>query len=145
MTREEHIMRQLESTMELKDVIKGQLIDLLANYETCHICYSWDLANILAGEIISRKPWWWLINICNCHYREIMDDLKRYHLPKPKGDTTDWAKLAITIEVSEILATCDAVIDTWHTYADDGRDEMPAMLTHGVARCIAMDIVFMDN
>lgn len=135
-------MKQLESTMELRGIITLQLIDLLANYETCHICYSWNLANILADEIISRKPWWWLTNICNCHYREIMDDLKRYHLPKPKGNTTDLAKLAIAIEVAELIAPCDTVIDTWHTYAKDGSEDMPAMLTHGVARCIAMDLVF---
>lgn len=35
--------RVLESTMELKDIVKGLMIDLLKDYETCHICYSWTL------------------------------------------------------------------------------------------------------
>lgn len=134
--------RQLESTKELREIVKGQLIDLLSRYETCHMCYSWDLANILAGEIISRKPWWWMINLCNCQYRNIMDNLKRYHIPL-KGDTTDWARQAITIEVAELLGASDAVIDTWHTY-DDEKGSMPAMLDRTVARHIAMDLVFED-
>lgn len=132
--------RQLESTKELREIVKGQLIDLLSHYETCHLCYSWDLANILAGEIISRKPWWWMINLCNCQYRNIMDNLKRYHIPL-KGDTTDWARQAITIEVAELLGASDAVIDTWKTY-DDEKGSMPAMLDRTVARHIAMDLAF---
>lgn len=134
--------RQLESTKELRESVKGQLIDLLSRYETCHMCYSWDLANILAGEIISRKPWWWMINLCNCQYRNIMDNLRRYHIPL-KGDTTDWARQAITIEVAELLVASNAVIDTWHTY-DDEKGSMPAMLDCTVARHIAMDLVFED-
>lgn len=134
--------RQLESTKELREIVKGQLIDLLSRYETCHLCYSWDLANILAGEIISRKPWWWMINLCNCQYREILDDLRRYHIPR-KGDTTDWARQALTIEVAELLVASDAVIDTWKTY-DDEKGSMPAMLDRTVARHIAMDLVFED-
>lgn len=134
--------RQLESTKELRELVKGQLIDLLSRYETCHLCYSWDLANTLAGEIISRKPWWWMINLCNCQCRNIMDNLKRYHIPL-KGDTTDWARLAITIEVAELLGASDAVIDTWKTY-DDEKGSMPAMLDRTVARHIAMDLVFED-
>ena len=136
-------MKQLESTMELREIIKGQLIDILSNYETCHICYSWDIPYILMHEIVDKKPWWWIINLCNCHYREIMADCKRYHLPS-LGDSTDMAKEAITIEIAELIAPCDTVIDTWHTYANDGSEDMPAMLTHEVARCIAMDLVF-DN
>lgn len=134
--------RQLESTKELREIVKGQLIDLLSRYETCHMCYSWDLANILAGEIISRKPWWWMINLCNCQYRNIMDNLRRYHIPL-KGDTTDWARQAITIEVAELLGASDAMIDTWHTY-DKEKGSMPAMLDRTVARHIAMDLVFED-
>lgn len=134
--------RQLESTKELREIVKDQLIDLLSRYETCHMCYSWDLANILAGEIISRKPWWWMINLCNCQYRNIMDNLRRYHIPL-KGDTTDWARQAITIEVAELLGASDAMIDTWHTY-DDEKGSMPAMLDRTVARHIAMDLVFED-
>lgn len=132
--------RTLESTMELREVVKGLMIDLLSNYETCHICYSWDIANIVASEIVSKKPWWWLINICNCHYREIMDDLKRYHMTL-RGDTTDWARLAITIEVAELLGASDVVIDHWKTY-DEEKGELPAMLDSVVARNIAMDLVF---
>lgn len=132
--------RTLESTLELREVVKGLMIDLLSNYDTCHICYSWDIANIVASEIVSKKPWWWLINICNCHYREIMDDLKRYNMPV-HGDTTDWARLAITIEVAELLGASDAVIDRWKTY-DEEKGELPAMLDSVVARNIAMDLVF---
>lgn len=99
-----------------------------------------DLANIISSEILERKPWWWLINVCNTHYREIMDNLRRYHIPK-KGDTTDWARQAITIEVAELLAPSDAVIDTWHTY-DDEKGSMPSMLDRTVARHIAMDLIF---
>lgn len=132
--------RTLESTMELREVVKGLMIDLLSNYETCHICYSWDIANIVASEIVSKKPWWWLINICNCHYREIMDALKRYHMTL-RGDTTDWARLAITIEVAELLGASDVVIDHWKTY-DEEKGELPAMLDSVVARNIAMDLVF---
>lgn len=135
--------RQVESTKELREIVKGQLIDLLSCYETCHLCYSWDIANILAGEIISRKPWWWMINLCNCQYRNIMDNLRRYHIPL-KGDTTDWARQAITIEVAELLGASDAVIDTWKTYDDDEKGSMPAMLDRTVARHIAMDLVFED-
>ena len=132
--------RTLESTMELKEIVKGLMIDLLSDYETCHLCYSWDIANIVASEIVSKKPWWWLINVCNCHYREIMDDLKKYHMTL-HGDTTDWAGLAITIEVAELLAASDAVIDHWKTY-DEEKGELPAMLDSVVARKIAMDLVF---
>lgn len=132
--------RTLESSMELKEIVKGLMIDLLADYETCHLCYSWDLANIIASEILEPKPWWWLINICNCHYREIKDDLRRYHIPM-KGDTTDWARQAITIEVAELLGASDAVIDTWKTY-DDEKGSMPALLDRTVARHIAMGLVF---
>lgn len=132
--------RVLESTMELKDIVKGLMIDLLKDYETCHLCYSWDIANIVASEIVSKKPWWWLINICNCHYREIMDDLKRYHMPV-HGDTTDWARLAVIIEVAELLGASDAVIDRWKTY-DEEKGELPAMLDSVVARNIARDLVF---
>lgn len=132
-------MRNVENT--LREIVKGNLIDLLANYETCHLCYSWDLANILANELVARKPLGWLLNLCNCHYRELKDAVRRYHMPM-KGDTTDMAKLAITIEVSELVGASETVIDIWHTYADDGRENMPVMLTHGVARCIAMDLVF---
>lgn len=112
--------RTLESTKELKEIVKGLMIDLLADYETCHLCYSWDLANIITGEIL--------------------DDLRRYHIPK-KGDTTDWARQAITIEVAEMLGASDAVIDTWKTY-DDEKGSMPAMLDRAVARHIAMDLAF---
>lgn len=132
--------RTLESSMELKEIVKDLMIDLLADYETCHLCYSWDLANIIASEILARKPWWWIINICNCHYREIKDDLRRYHIPM-KGDTTDWARLAITVEVAELLGASDAVIDHWKTY-DDEKGSMPNMLDRTVARHIAMDLVF---
>lgn len=135
--------RQVESTKELREIVKGQLIDLLSRYETCHLCYSWDLANILAGEIISRKPWWWMINLCNCQYRNIMDNLRRYHIPL-KGDTTALARQAITIEVAELLGASDAVIDTWKTYDDDEKGSMPAMLDRTVASHIAMDLVFED-
>lgn len=132
--------RTLESSMELKEIVKGLMIDLLADYETCHLCYSWDLANIVASEILARKPWWWIINICNCHYREIKDDLRRYHIPM-RGDTTDWARLAITVEVAELLGASDAVIDHWKTY-DDEKGSMPNMLDRTVARHIAMDLGF---
>lgn len=132
--------RTLESSMELKEIVKGLMIDLLADYETCHLCYSWDLANIVASEILARKPWWWIINICNCQYREILDDLRRYHIPK-KGDTTDWARQAITIEVAEFLGASDTVIDHWKTY-DDEKGSLPNMLDRTVARHIAMDLVF---
>ena len=135
--------RTLESTMKLKEIVNGLMIDLLSNYETCHICYSWDIANIVASEIVSNQPWWWLINICNTHYREIMDDLRRYHIPK-KGDTTDWARLAITIEVSELLATSDALIDHWKTY-DEEKGELPAMLDRTIARHIVMDLIFLNS
>ena len=132
--------RTLESTMERRVIVKGLMIDLLADYETCHLCYSWDLANIVASEILERKPWWWLINICTSHYRELKDDLRRYHVPM-KGDTTDMARQAITIEVAELLAPSDTVIDTWHTY-DDERGSLPRMFDRTVARHIAMDLVF---
>ena len=123
-----------------EDIIKGSLIDLLADYDTCHICYSWDIANIVTGELVSRKPWWWLINICYDYYPEIKDTLRRYHIPL-NGDTTDWARLAITIKVAEMLGASDAVIDTWKTY-DKYKGELPAMLDRTVARHIAMDLVF---
>lgn len=132
--------RVLESTMKLREVVKGLMIDLLADYETCHICYSWDLANIIASEILERKPWWWLISICHSHYRELKDDLRRYHIPM-KGDTTDMARMAITIEVAELLAPSDAVIDTWHTY-DDEKGSLPRIFDRTVARHIAMDLIF---
>ena len=132
--------RTLESSMELKEIVKGLMIDLLSDYETCHLCYSWDLANIITSEILEPKPWWWLINICHCHYREIKDDLRRYHIPM-KGDTTDWARLAITVEVSELLGASDAVSDHWKTY-DDEKGSMPNMLDRTVASHIAMDLVF---
>ena len=123
-----------------EDIIKGALIDMLADYENCHLCYSWDIANIVAGELVSRKPWWWLINLCYDYYPEIKDALRRYHIPL-KGDTTDWARLAITIKVAEMLGATDAVIDTWKTY-DKYKGELPAMLDRTVARHIAMDLVF---
>ena len=123
-----------------EDIIKGSLIDLLADYDTCHICYSWDIANIVTGELVSRKPWWWLINICYDYYPEIKDTLRRYHITL-HGDTTDWARLAITIKVAEMLGASDSVIDTWKTY-DKNKGELPAMLDRTVARHIAMDLVF---
>lgn len=123
-----------------EDIIKGSLIDMFSNYDTCHLCYSWDIANIVTSELVSKKPWWWLINIGNCHYREIMDDLKRYHMPL-HGDTTNWARLAITIEVAELLAASDTVIDHWKTY-DEEKGELPAMLDRTVASHIAMDLAF---
>lgn len=132
--------RTLESTKGLKEIVKGLMIDLLEDYSTCHLCYSWDLANIITGEILEKKPWWWLLNVCDCQYREILNDLRRYHIPK-EGDTTDWAGLAITIEVAELLGASDAVIDTWKTY-DDKKGSMPAMLDRTIARHIAMDLVF---
>lgn len=132
--------RILESQMELKEIVKGLMIPLLADYETCHLCYSWDLANIISSEIFEKKPWWWLINICNSHYRELKDDLRRYHIPM-EGDTTDMARQAITIEVAELLGASDAVIATWHTY-DDEKGSMPSMLDRTVARHIAMDLIF---
>lgn len=135
--------RTLESTKELKEIVKGLMIDLLAGYSTCHLCYSWDLANIISSEILERKPWWWLINICNTHYREIMDNLRRYHIPL-KGDTTDWARQAITIKVAEFLEASDVVIDHWKTY-DMEKGELPAMLDRTVARHIAMDLVFEEG
>lgn len=135
--------RTLESTKELKEIVKGLMIDLLAEYSTCHLCYSWDLANIISSEILERKPWWWLINICNTHYMEIMDNLRRYHIPL-KGDITDWARQAITIKVSEFLEASDAVIDHWKTY-DMEKGELPAMLDRTVARHIAMDLVFEEG
>lgn len=134
--------RTLESSMELKEIVKGLMINLLEDYETCHLCYSCDLANIITSEILESKPWWWLINIRNCHYREIKDALRRYHIPM-KGDTTDWVRLAITVEVSELLGASDAVIDHWKTY-DDEKGSMPNMLDRTVARHIAMDLIFED-
>ena len=123
-----------------EDIIKGSLIDMLADYETCHLCYSWELANIVTSELVSSKPWWWLINICYSYYPEIKDTLRRYHIPL-KGDTTDWATQAITIKVAEMVGASDEVIDHWHTY-DTKKGELPAMLDRTVARHIAMDLVF---
>ena len=123
-----------------EDINKGSLIDMLADYENCHLCYSWDICNIVTGELVSRKPWWWLINLCYDYYPEIKDTLRRYHIPL-NGDTTDWARLAITIKVAEMLGASDAVIDTWKTY-DKYKGELPAMLDRTVARHIAMDLVF---
>ena len=123
-----------------EDIIKGSLIDMFSNYENCHLCYSWDIANIVASELVSNKPWWWLINLCYDYYPEIKDTLRRYHIPL-NGDTTDWARLAITIKVAEMLGASDAVIDTWKTY-DKNKGELPAMLDRTVARHIAMDLVF---
>lgn len=123
-----------------EDIIKGALIDMFADYENCHLCYSWDIANIVAKELVSSKPWWWLINICYTYYPEIKDTLRRYHITL-NGDTTDWARLAITIKVAEMLGASDAVIDTWKTY-DKKKGELPAMLDRTVARHIAMDLVF---
>ena len=123
-----------------EDIIKGSIIDMFSNYENCHLCYSWDIANIVTGELVSRKPWWWLINLCQDFYPEIKDTLRRYHITW-NGDTTDWARLAITINVAEMLGASDAVIDTWKTY-DKYKGELPAMLDRTVARHIAMDLVF---
>ena len=123
-----------------EDIIKGSLIDMFSNYENCHLCYSWDIANIVANELVSSKPWWWIISICYDYYPEIKDALRRYHIP-PKGDTTDMARLAITIKAAEMLGASDAVIDTWKTY-DKKKGELPAMLDRTVARHIAMDFVF---
>ena len=123
-----------------EDIIKGSLIDMFSNYENVHLCYSWDIANIVASELVSRKPWWWIINLCYDYYPEIKDVLRCYHIPL-KGDTTDWARLAITIKVAEMLGASDAVIDTWKTY-DKYKGELPAMLDRTVARHIAMDLVF---
>ena len=123
-----------------EDIIKGSLIDMLADYENVHLCYSWDIANIVANELVSRKPWWWLINLCYDYCPEIKDTLRRYHITL-NGDTTDWARLAITIKVSEMLGASDTVIDTWKTY-DTKKGELPAMLDRTVARHIAMDLVF---
>lgn len=122
------------------DIIKGAMIDLFSDYETCHLCYSWDLANIVTNEIVSKKPWWWIINLCYDYYPEVKDALKRYHIPL-KGDTMDWARSAITIKVSEFLGASDTVIDTWHPY-DDEKGSMPSMLDRTVARHIAMDLIF---
>lgn len=122
------------------DIIKGAMIDLFSDYETCHLCYSWDLANIVTNEIVTRKPWWWMINLCYDYYPEVKDALRRYHIPL-KGDTTDWARSAITIKVAEFLGASDSVIDTWHTY-DDEKGSMPSMLDRTVARHIAMDLIF---
>lgn len=133
--------RTLESTKELKEFVKGLMIDLLADYETCHLCYSWELANIISSELLERKSGGWLLNVCNCHYREIMDNLRRYHIPK-RGDIMDWARQAIIIEVAELLVANDAVIDTWHPYDDDEKGSMPSMLDRTVARHIAMDLIF---
>lgn len=69
-----------------------------------------------------------------------MDDLRRYHIPM-KGDTTDWARQAITIEVAELLGASDTVINTWHTY-DDEKGSLPRMFDRTVARHIAMDLIF---
>ena len=123
-----------------EDIIKGALIDMFANYETCHLCYSWDIANIVASELVSRKPWWWLINVCYDYYPEIKDTLRRYHIPL-KGDTTDLARQAIIIKVSEMVGASDTVIDHWHTY-DTKKGELPSMLDRTVARHIAMDLIF---
>ena len=122
------------------DIIKGVLIDMLADYETCHICYSWDLANTITSELVSRKPWWWLINICYDYYPEIKDTIRKYHIT-PTGDTTDMAMTAMTIKVAELLVSSDAVIDHWKTY-DTKKGELPAMLNRTVARHIAMDLIF---
>lgn len=129
---------EMENTKELQEIVRGLMIDLLEGYSTCHLCYSWDLANIITGEILEKKSGVWLINVCTCQYREILDDLRRYHIPK-RGDTTDWARQAITIEVSELLGASDAVIDTWKPY-DAKKGSMPAMLDCTVARYIAMDL-----
>lgn len=123
-----------------EDIIKGALIDMLADYEKCHLCYSWDIANIVASELVSRKPWWWLITLCYDYYPEIKCMIRSYHITL-KGDTTDWARLAITIKVAEMLGASDAVIDTWKTY-DKKKGELPAMLDRTVARHIAMDLIF---
>ena len=123
-----------------EDIIKGALIDMFANYETCHLCYSWDIANIVASELVSRKPWWWLINVCYGYYPEIKDTLRRYHIPL-KGDTTDLARQAIIIKVAEMVGASDTVIDHWHTY-DTKKGELPSMLDRTVARHIAMDLIF---
>ena len=122
------------------DIIKGAMIDLFSDYETCHLCYSWDLANIVTNEIVTRKPWWWMINLCYDYYPEVKDALRHYHISL-KGDTTDWARSAITIKVAEFLGASDAVIDTWHTY-DEEKGSMPSMLDRTVARHIAMDLIF---
>lgn len=109
-----------------EDIIKGSLIDMLSDYDNCHLCYSWDIANIVANEIVSRKPWWWLINICYTYYPEIKDTLRRYHIPL-NGDTTDWARLAITIKVAEMVGASDAVIDHWKPY-DTKKENCPPCL-----------------
>lgn len=128
----------MANSKTLEEIIKNELMDLLSDYETCHLCHYWTLASIITSELVASKPWWWLINICYDYYMEIKDALRCYHIP-PKGDTTDMARTAINIKVAEFLGASDTVIDTWHIY-DSEKGELPSMLDRTVARHIAMDL-----
>ncbi len=124
----------------LDEVIRGELVDLLMDYEKCHLIYAWDLADTITDEIMANKPWWWIINMVYSYSKDLKKIIDKYHIPM-HGDSTDMAKHAIKMRVAEMLVSCDTVIDTWKEYKNC---DFPAMLDHEVARHIGFDLLFED-
>ena len=120
----------------MEDEVRELLIGKLEDYTTCHLAYASGLANILVDEILSTKPWWWIINF----YHEYEEDFhaveREYNVPTFR-DTTDVARDVIKLQAADLLELCDTVIDHWRTYE---YPDIPALLNRAVAHEISIDL-----
>ena len=121
----------------MEDKVRDMLISKLEEYTTCHLLNASELADTLVDEILSKKPWWWIINFYHVYEKDFHEVEKTYNVPTMR-DTTDVARDVIKLQAADLLAECDTVIGHWRVY--DSLEEHPAMLNRLVASHIAMDL-----
>lgn len=121
----------------MEDKVRDMLINALEDYTTCHLLNASELADTLVDEILSTKPWWWLINFYHVYEENFHEVEREYNVPTFR-DTTEVARDVIKLQAADLLELCDTVIDHWRVY--DSIEEHPAMLNRLVASHIAMDL-----
>lgn len=121
----------------MEDVVRDMLISKLEDYTTCHLLNASELADTLVDEILSDKPWWWIINFYHKYEEDFHAVEREYNVPTFR-DTTEVARDVIKLQAADLLELCDTVIDHWRVY--DSIEEHPAMLNRLVASHIAMDL-----
>lgn len=120
----------------MEDEVRDLLIGKLEDYTTCHLLNASELADILIDEILSDKPWWWIINFYY-KYEADFHAVEREYNVHTFRDTTDVARDVLKLQAADLLELCDTVIDHWRTY---DWEETPVILNRVVAYDIAIDL-----
>ena len=75
----------------MEDKVRDMLINTLEDYTTCHLLNASELADTLVDEILSTKPWWWIINFYHVYEENFHEVEREYNVPTFR-DTTEVAR-----------------------------------------------------